>query len=241
MKKTLKFSTFLTEKLPGSPQFIHNCDDLDEWKQLKHSYQVKDEYDHSFLIIQADQTLIYWKNKNGLIQFCGSGAFASMAYLFELDEKLLLRSDNLLLKGSPTEKGIELQIPAKGVKACGKFLQGEGSQIFLLECEDKVHLEQASWQVIADQLNLDRPGGLCLFYWDQKNSWGALRYFTPWYGREEDYVTGSIHQFLSPFVSKKYGVDHQRWQQLSSSSGILYSRTIGEQVFISGRWQNRGH
>ena len=42
----------------------------------------------------------------------------------------------------------------------------------------------------------------CIFYIDSPNS-GELRYFVPRYGRDEDYVTGSVQSTLTPLVAKK--------------------------------------
>ena len=71
--------------------------------------------------------------------------------------------------------------------------------------------------------------GFCAFTWSENR--GAVRYFTPWHGRDEDYVTGSMQRYLTPLAFKLFGVESQEWTQRSHSGGLI--RTVYEKVHIT--------
>lgn len=48
------------------------------------------------------------------------------------------------------------------------------------------------------------------------------RYFAPWEGVSEDYVTGSAHTVLYPYWKEKLGKEEMAAKQLSKRSGVLY-------------------
>lgn len=110
------------------------------------------------------------------------------------------------------------------VEGAGRMFVDRGSGIYLLQLNSMNKLANTAWLTTQTELlsSLDIHG-FCAFYWDSKNNSGKLRYFVPWHGRDEDYVTGSIHQYLTPLVHDLYGAQTQYWQQVSSSHGSLTS------------------
>jgi predicted PhzF superfamily epimerase YddE/YHI9 len=61
------------------------------------------------------------------------------------------------------------------------------------------------------------------------------RFFAPQSGINEDPVTGSAHTSLTPYWSKVLGKTELSARQLSSRSGSLKCRAMGDRVEISGK------
>ena len=99
------------------------------------------------------------------------------------------------------------------------------------EIKDNILLK--SYQMYIAERFAGDVHGFCAFYW--YGAAGHLRYFTPWHGREEDYVTGSVHQNLTPLVHSLYNAEEQTWIQLSSSKGQVRSVYLDGKVSISGK------
>lgn len=62
------------------------------------------------------------------------------------------------------------------------------------------------------------------------------RYFTPWYGIDEDPVTGSSHTLLGPYWARETGRDDLRARQVSTRGGEM-----GVRMRDDGRVELTGH
>lgn len=60
------------------------------------------------------------------------------------------------------------------------------------------------------------------------------RYFTPWYGIDEDPVTGSAHSTLAPYWAGVFGKDKFRARQVSARGGNLDVRREAGRVYLAG-------
>ena len=108
--------------------------------------------------------------------------------------------------------------------------------IYLLHLQDENLLQSDRWiETYLKQQALAGIHAFCAFVWDDESGRGVLRYFVPWHGRDEDYVTGSIHQYLTPLVNELYKKKEQIWTQLSASGGRIESACLNGQVRLSGR------
>ena len=245
---TVSIRTFCTEIQPGSLQIIHLYNAKAAALIAAERSEVMDDFDHAFVYLNAsNRAWVKWRNKAGEIQLCGSGAYA-LAWMMLKDKQgfqVEINSDNHTLVATSEQNKLCLTLPnIHPVEIY--FLDDERmfvdkmSGIYLLELTSSNKLEDTQW--LNSMMNMNRLSelgihGFCAFHWDKKTNTGMLRYFVPWHGRDEDYVTGSIHQYLTPLIYDLYGVDTQEWYQCSSSHGTLTSVYQAEYVQISGNCQ----
>ena len=204
---------------------------------------IDDDYDHTFACQSHDgRILVRWRNKQAEIQLCGSGAFA-LIFLLRQQGVLFprLHTRHCIVAGREHNGHIELKLPRLDCipvqsTADGKLYSHPESGVMLLAAKSLQQLEQRDWlasNVYAEIF--DKAHGFCVFYWNNANLQGSLRYFVPWYGRDEDYVSGSIHRYLTPLIDSLYQPEQQHWLQASSSPGILSSHCDHDSVFITGQ------
>lgn len=232
---------FCSDKDPGSPQYLHLYASYEEMLSSYEQANVNDEWDHSHLYIKEDNVHIRWKNKKGPIYFCGSGAYAAICFLIEKNKlkKLTLISNDQKFSVKQ-EHQIQLEIPSYHSEHLlereeGNLFHHSKSGIYLFQVRNENDL--LNEDLIKELKDQPEIHGLCVYYWDREKKEGALRYFVPWHGRDEDYVTGSIHQYLTPLVAGLWDAPHQRWRQMSSSPGILNSTFDDKKVNISGNYK----
>ena len=229
---------------PGSVQVIHLFHTKNDAQAAAYQSQITDEFDHAFVYISLPNTAwITCRNKAGEIQFCGSGAYA-LAWLMLNDgtsTNAYIHSDYHVLTAQFNNKHCYLTIPnihpqQMNVLGYEHMFVDMQSGIYLLKLTYLPQLADTLWlQSQIQRLNQHDIHGFCAFYWDRNLNQGQLRYFVPWHGRDEDYVTGSIQQYLTPLVHQLYGVKTQHWQQVSSSSGSLITEYTPAHVRISGQ------
>ncbi|MEC4723998.1 hypothetical protein HWQ46_00330 [Shewanella sp. D64] len=263
---TVSIRTFCTENLPGILQLIHFYSSKVRADSAAKNSVVKDQFDHGFVYLNsAHKAAVKWRNKAGKIQFCGSGAYALAWYMLkgETDSQIELNTGYRTLTAewlagsvdfsanstakmfsAPDGKHCYLSIPCfqpvevEELEGAGRLFVDSASGIYLLQLDCINTLENTTLLAsLVEQLSSFDIHGFCAFYWNGHNNIGKLRYFVPWHGRDEDYVTGSIHQYLTPLVHDLYGSKKQCWQQISSSSGCLISEDYYDHVRISGQCQ----
>jgi len=247
-EENLIIDVFLTDDKPGSPQYLHFFSTKEKMLHAFNNDKVEDEFDHSFIYLDHSmQTHILWKNKAGPIQFCGSGAYAAAWFLMNKYnlQNLKLNSQNLELKSYIENNKCYLEMPSRKCSALKKTKEGdlyfnEDASIFLFHIKNKKLLNKNDW---IERLKLEleenekQIHGLCLFYWNKDKERGSLRYFVPWHGRDEDYVTGSIHQYLTPLIYELTDHKNQHWLQSSNLSGELLSCYSDKTITITGNSQ----
>lgn len=238
-------NTFCFESHLGSLQYLHFFRDESHLHTEFPRYLVNDEYDHSFVCYEKSGfAQVLWKNKAGQIQFCGSGAYALACVIGQVCQLDLFKihSEFIKLNARYCNKGTFLEFSAKmpdsKVQVMDRIIYfNSDSGLFFLclnnldDIKDDVLLN--SYQLYLTERYSDHIHGFCAFYWD--GVLGHLRYFTPWHGRDEDYVTGSVHQNLTPLVNSLYRAKKQTWVQVSSSKGQLRSMCLDDKVIINGQ------
>ena len=239
--ETILIHTFCSANLSGSPQYIHIYGDEETRRNEFSKFKVLDDFDHSFVTISKNYLRVSWKNKAGAIQFCGSGAYGvSWLLLKKLKhEKTLIESENICLEAKVFKNKLVLDIPARLPQLVKRSEDHNifcdiTSGVYFIQLKDLGVLERAEWRELIYLVEDKDIHGLCLFFWCDKTSKGYLRYFTPWHGRDEDYVTGSVHQYLTPLIHELYGENEQTWNQLSSLGGALNSKYCLNKVLLSG-------
>lgn len=230
-------NAFCSEQLLGSTQYLRFFDNLDDLNQDFNNYKIQDEFDHSFIYYDSNSKSLkaYWKNKSGPIQFCGSAAFALCWLLnFSKIQKININSKFIESYFLKEETDFYLKFLAKEIiflkeSSLGKLYVNKDSGIFFLEGQEK--MLKKPWSFFNDfikQEKLINIHGFCVFCFNRDKELGKLRYFVPWHGRDEDSVTGSIHQYLTNFIG---GDNWQHWKQ----KGELYSKLIGNEVYLKGQ------
>lgn len=243
MHKEVSLNTFTSKDTEGSLQHVHICDSLTKRDLLFTALSIKDDTDHSFIYFDEGIIYIRWKNRAGEIHVCGSGAYAS-SWLFLNTynlEKLTLKSPSIELNAMLISDKVILNIPIRPIEVITHFsdyntFKNKESGIYLIELSSEEILKSANFKKFNKYLSgVDDIHGLCLFYWDVSNNIGFVRYFTPWHGRDEDSVTGSIHQYLTPLINEKYNMCKQKWIQASKPGGIINTSVSDNNVSIYGR------
>lgn len=238
-------NTFCFDSHLGSKQYLHFFKDKSQLQSEFSRYSVNDEYDHSFIYIEnSGLAQVLWKNKAGQIQFCGSGAYALAWIMGEVCQLSLfqIHSDFMKLNGRHCPENtlleFEAKIPDSSVQFMSRkiyFNMNSGLFFLSLNSPDEIQDDELlrNYQLYITERFAKNVHGFCAFYWSGEE--GQLRYFTPWHGRDEDYVTGSIHQNLTPLVHSLFKAEEQTWIQVSSSKGQLRSVYLDNKVSIMGQ------
>lgn len=241
---TVTMDVFSTTTLQGSPQSITFVPSKSLIPNLPTCImQPGVDYTVAYFDSCSNKVDAVWRNHHNIIQFCGSAAFGISYYLLHTYELpyLTIQSNNLTLHAE-YDSEVSLYIPAIQISLVstqffdyGRLHHEQDNGIYFLEVEDKDTLQNISWEEEdLYALPLEDPHGLCLFCWHTSTHTGYVRYFNPWYGREEDTVTGSIQSYLVPYVAHMYGMHSQSWVQLSQRGGYIRSLFINDKVCLRG-------
>lgn len=240
----IEVRAFCGAGLPGSPQILHLYTDYHVMHSAFLQHAVADEFDHSFVYFEAaERAIAYWKNKAGAIQFCGSAAYGlSWLAITQFDAPALrITSRHISTTAAFAQGAVSMAIPSqKTQRLCsdsdGALFFSSESGVYLLNTQQPIEQLDYSWLLsYLSNKQLKNAHGFCVFTWRRDSGSGDVRYFVPWYGRAEDHVTGSIHQYLTPLVYELFAAKQQSWQQISPSPGALRSRYENAKVFLSGQ------
>jgi len=232
---------FGSDSYEGVSQFLVECSDQGDLNQTVKSFEIDTCFDYTFFCKDSDNNyMVRWKNKAGDFSFCGSGAYALSEHLLKdnSDEKLILKSKDHVFRAFKVNGQISLEIRKKIARYVGHLDVGDiyyenSTGICLLRLKNPLDQFQNFTDFnVTDDFALD-VHSLCVFYWNKELGRGDLRYFVPRYGRDEDYVTGSVHEVLTPLVAKLEGVNSQIWYQLSSLPGGVKTLNKHDRVLIS--------
>ncbi len=237
--------TFCDEGLGGSPQQLHFFADnagRDDWRKAN---LIEDDRDHSYVVRRPDGFAVAWANRLGPIQLCGSAAFA-LGWLLMKSAlpvgRIKLVSDEFSLDfGDGTDPCLNL--PVRHARSSAHTATGwrgvaVHQGIYLVELADLSALTSDDCHTqLMSALAGEDVHALCACHWDSHGHSGYLRYFVPRYGRDEDWVTGSVHSLLGPWIRQRYGVSTQRWHQLSVSPGRVSSQVTAKTVVLRGECQ----
>lgn len=237
-----RVETFYSDHFLGSPQFLYFCENETELEQKYLHLKVEDDFDHGLFYLSGQKAFAAWKNKKGPVEFCGSGAFALAWLVHELfgNYHLEILTKSVTLKARMGRGKVELSLP---VHRPEKIIEHdsvevftyENSGIYFIRDADNANLKNKSWEDYVHLLEGKEIKGIGLFQWDNGLALGKVRYFTPWFGRDEDHVTGSIHQYLTPLVDHYFFQGRQLWTQMSARGGVVKSKLMGDQVILEGR------
>ena len=241
----LAVRVFHTDTGPGAVQLIRLFQTRSHRDRAFRQARITHDCDYSFVHVESPgQISVRWKNKAGPITFCGSGAYAVAGLLFRLFRirRMTIKGGRYRYGARRDSKSFWLSMPRRRMT----LLQTtEDARLFYQPQNGILILEFSTSSQVRDTSKIRRYiqrldielHGVCAFSFNRRSRQGVLRYFVPWHGRDEDYVTGSIHQWLTPLVYRIHRVCRQTWTQLSGSLGRLVSSMIPRRVAIRGMYE----
>ena len=137
--------------------------------------------------------------------------------------------------GFAGEEGVD-RGPGRG-KVSPRFVgrtpdRGLGDLDYLIELESDEEVRS-----LAPRFDLLRevPGGFIVTAEARGEQDYVCRYFAPWWGIDEDPVTGAAHCALAPFWSDRVRRADVVGYQASARGGTVRARVAGERVLLAGR------
>lgn len=235
--KQVVTQVFFDKKSQGSVQVINVFKTIKSRNIAFDSSPIKLDLDFSFAVFTKSGIDVRWKNKQGEIQFCGSGAFALANFALKYNSFSKTTIYNRYIKVNVRKRKTTFEISFFGLETHrikNDLFLGVADGIYFKQIYSLKSLQMGNKHLesfIKDK-NID-PHGFCLFYFNQKSSLGYVRYFCPWHGRAEDSVTISIHKYLTPLVCELTGIQLQRWRQFSKEGGTLTTSASNRRKKIS--------
>ena len=178
--------------------------DEEEISNYIREYQVTRDRDFIFYQRQINTYYVRFKNLAGEFNFCGSATLALAKMIFKeklISEKIIhFRTKSKKCINSRLVDGrVSLELPLSKNKALGnKYFLSQTNVLIqqLTSCAlNSIQLSEIKEK--AEAL-ISSPGAYCAFYLDRQTV--HLRYFSPWYGRDEDFVTLSVLEHLGEFL-----------------------------------------
>jgi PhzF family phenazine biosynthesis protein len=210
----------------------------------------------AFLVPEEDGFALRWFTPTVEVPLCGHATLASAHVLWETgrvrhDEAAGFYTKSGRLQATRSDAGIEINLPSIGqeeaeppanaVKAvgvhpryCGRTKERSGGDIdffFVLDSESQVRRLEPDFNALKSLeagLIATAPAdpGSCDF---------VSRYFAPFWGIDEDPVTGAAHCSLVPFWSQKLDKSEVLGYQASARGGYVQGRVLGDRVALVGQ------
>ncbi len=127
-------------------------------------------------------------------------------------------------------------LEALGVRPlfCGRTPdRGDGDRQYLVECESEDVVRQARPRF--DLLRLVQPSFILTARSASPDYDIVSRFFAPWWGIDEDPVTGVAHCSLATYWSRRLGRTSLVAYQASARGGTVHVRIDRERAFLSGQ------
>lgn len=221
----------------GNPTVIYELSDLSSSSTLIELAYQHPGIDVGFFKRGAEQIMLRWFNGEHEIQFCGHATLALAWWLNKTHSKSLpfhsafdtfdaVSQHGKVWLTAPTltperQTSTAFDISALKVQPITRYFE-QSTKTLLIECGSKT--EVAAWIPDFELLNSwsrDSIGALILFSRADDSYQGYLRYFAPWYGKNEDTATGSAMRLLFPLIEKPESNEAQMVKQLSPKGGVI--------------------
>ena len=231
---------------------------LDEARSAEWMQRIASEMNLSetaFVCGKANGFDLRWFTSNAEVPLCGHATLASAHVLWEtgrvsLGSEICFDTLSGTLTARHSNQLIQIDLPARPVRqepapddvtqaldVSPEFIGrttdcGLGAADYLVEVEDEVAVRS----VQPDFRRLRHvPGGVIVTAPGASDAYDIVsRYFAPWWGVDEDPVTGSAHCALVPFWAERLGKEHLVAFQASQRGGTVHGRLVGERVLLSG-------
>jgi len=175
------------------------------------NYQIM--IDRDFVFYQEQKNKLYktwFKNQKGVFLFCGSALLALsqvvLAQSGDEEVKFITESNKTITAKIEPNTGkpqisIELNDSYMKLDHLSWLTQSNVLINKKLSLEELKRIELKDVLEIPNKLPMQSLGAYCCFH--QEEEVVHLRYFSPWHGRDEDFATLSIFEYLPLLLKKK--------------------------------------
>lgn len=203
-----------------------------------------------FLVPTDDRFGLRWFTPKTEVDLCGHAtlaaahclwtewAFSGPMIQFDTLSGLLTarRRERLIWLDFPTEAPEETVMPDKLAAALTCDVKGVARNrldyLIELESEEEVRSIRPDLRILA---SLAFRGLIVTAPADTTGADFVSRYFAPYFGIDEDPVTGSTHCALGPYWSERLGKDELTGYQASERGGWVRVRILSDRVEIGGQ------
>jgi len=247
---------FTSEPFRGNPAAVCVLDRErpDSWMQ-----QVAAEMNLSetaFVLASGGGFRLRWFTPTVEVPLCGHATLATAHVLWETGKlapeaaaRFFTRSGELAARRLASR--IELDFPARPVEEaappagvlealgvqprfCGQTPDlGDGDRQILIECESAE--EVRACRPRFDLLRAIRPAIILTARSDRPGHDIVSRFFAPWWGIDEDPVTGVAHCALATYWSRRLGRNTLVAYQASARGGTVHVRLEEDRAFLGGQ------
>ena len=250
MPKIYQVDAFTQEKFKGNPAAVCLLDSPAEesWMQLVAAEMNLSET--AFIHPAKDGFDLRWFTPTVEVDLCGHATLACAFVLYEEglfapDQKIRFHTKSGLLTATqnadllemdfPAEPGEEFMPPPILMRALGVTAVSaqQNRMDILIEAsgEEAVRALEPDFQALTE---IPSRGIIVTSPSDNPEYDFISRFFAPFYGINEDPVTGSAHCFLGPFWAHHLGKNKMCAFQASARGGVVYVKVDGDRVKLSG-------
>jgi predicted PhzF superfamily epimerase YddE/YHI9 len=247
---------FTSEPFRGNPAAVCLLDRPrpDGW--LQHVAAEMNLSETAFLLPAGDGFNLRWFTPTTEVPLCGHATLASAHILWKTgwlaaEEAARFATRSGALAARRAGSRIELDFPALAVEEaapppgalealgvrplfCGRTPdRGDGDRQYLVECESEDVVRQARPRF--DLLRLIQPSFILTARSASPGYDIVSRFFAPWWGIDEDPVTGVAHCSLATYWSRRLGRTSLVAYQASARGGTVHVRIDGARAFLSGQ------
>lgn len=180
--------------------------DEEEINKYLNNYAVTIDRDFIFYQRRINTYYIRFKNLAGEFNFCGSATLALAKKIFEeeiiTEEVIHFRTkSNKLINSKLINGRVSIELPVSKNKALGNGYFFSSTNVLIHKLpNNSLNLIKLSKIKEKTEAMVSSPGAYCAFYLDGETI--HLRYFSPWYGRDEDFATISVFEHLGEYLNE---------------------------------------
>lgn len=212
-------------------------------------------WNNSYDFINKNQFELKWFTPTSEVNLCGHGTLGTSSLIFNyfnnINSELIFNTLSGKLSAKKENSTIWLNLPKynyQKYQISQNILEALDIKEFI-NCvvskeNDTILIEVSNIKDIKPdfnklkQINQEYLGAIIITEKNKSKYDFVSRYFTPWYGINEDPVTGSAHCLLATYWSDKLNKKQMTAYQLSSRGGEIkmnLSDTFSDRVLIGGK------
>jgi PhzF family phenazine biosynthesis protein len=246
--KIYQVDAFAEKLFTGNPAAVVP---LDKWiaDELMQKIAMENNLaETAFYVPEGDHYHIRWFTPKFEVDLCGHATLAAAHVMFEHEgitgnvirfqsrsgELLVTKNNQLLTLNFPADPAEQIEffpelLAGFNIKPLEAY-KGKMDYVLVFENEKQIREVQPDLRAIS---KLKSRGAIVTAKGDSVDF--VSRYFAPFFGIDEDPVTGSAHTVLTPYWSKKLNKKELNAIQLSERTGHLKCIDLGERIEISGK------
>jgi PhzF family phenazine biosynthesis protein len=246
--KLYQIDSFAEELFTGNPAAVVPLEKWIDDALMQKIAMENNLAETAFYVKEGDHFHLRWFTPKFEVDLCGHATLATAHVLFEHEDfsgnEISFQSRSGILRVTKKGEMLTLDFPSDPPEKIGFFpellacfdikpleaLKGKMDYILVFENEKQLRELQPDFRAIS---KLKSRGAIVTAKGDKSDF--VSRYFAPFYGIDEDPVTGSAHTTLTPYWSAKLGNKELSAIQVSERTGHLKCVDKGERIEISGK------